>query len=337
MALTYKRVPLPAHTVRPIWKPENFGQNDLGVRKVKGVVLHTMQGTLWGTDGHFRNANVAALTDYGIDPATAEMLKWNEPQGGRQSGWASGPVSGAYGDGKAFLDEHNWDLNVVNRDQASIEIGGYFRVADGVGLTPLSAGAKRKIAQTIAHYYDQAELPYTAFPKVPKGYSFIRWHQEFTRGTGKLCPGSIVMDATDELIDIAGAILKDYQEDGVEGTPPPIVVPRFAPMIPPPAWIDWYTAIQVGNGIFYPVAKNYRVERKTNARQRASLSAPLVRPPFQPGEWFHAKYWVKDSNGETWYVTPGGTRIKASFTEAPTQPVREYKLVKLNATNPIQK
>lgn len=331
MALTYRKVPMADHTYRPIWKPDGFGQNNLGKRHVFGVVLHTMQGTLWGTDTYFRFSYVAALTDFGIDPATGEMLKWNEPWGGYQSGWASGPVSRPYGDGKRFVDEYG--INAVNRHQASIEIGGYFNAATGAGLTPLGSKAKRKIAQTIAYYYDQNGWDWTAFPNVPSGYSFVRWHQEFTIGTGKLCPGSIVMNATNEIIDIAGRILKDYQEDGVEGEAE-IIVPRYAPTILPPTWVDKDTAIQVGNDFFFPVGKDYRVKRKTNARQRASTRALYTRQPFQVGEWFHAKYMVKDTNGAQWYVTPGGHRIKASFTEAPEQPARSYKIKKITARNP---
>ena len=45
--------------------------------------LHSMVGTLWGTDGYFRNPEVQALTDFGIgqvagDDGLAEILQWND-------------------------------------------------------------------------------------------------------------------------------------------------------------------------------------------------------------------------------------------------------------------
>ena len=42
-------------------------------------------------------------------------------------------------------------------------------------------------------------------------YSFVRWHHEFTRGTGKFCPGKDVMEATDDILARARAIMKMYQ------------------------------------------------------------------------------------------------------------------------------
>jgi hypothetical protein len=62
--ITYGRVPHPPFTDRPITKPAGFGQDNLGRRLPKFVVLHRMLGSLWGTDGHFRLESTAALTDY---------------------------------------------------------------------------------------------------------------------------------------------------------------------------------------------------------------------------------------------------------------------------------
>jgi hypothetical protein len=208
---TFGNVPHPAFQDRPIVKAENFGQNNLGQRTVKGVVWHRMIGTLWGTDAYFRMENVAALTDYGIgveaqDGANNDglILRWNNPLG-VQSGWASGPVSGAYGDGLAFVNKYG--INAVNRDQASIEISG--KTYD----VPLSEKSRNVIAALTAYWADQYKIPHDKFPISDQdGFSFVRWHQEFTIGTGKVCPGKVVMDETNDLIERTRAVLKQYQE-----------------------------------------------------------------------------------------------------------------------------
>jgi hypothetical protein len=50
------------------------------------------------------------------------------------------------------------------------------------------------------------------YPKVPgKTYSFTRWHQEFCIGTGKICPGEVVMNRTDDIIARTIEIMKQHQ------------------------------------------------------------------------------------------------------------------------------
>ena len=218
MTLTFGRVPHPAFQDRPITKPEGAGQNNLGRRTVKGVVLHRILGSLWGTDTYFRRGDVNALTDYGIGVAAQDgaandglILRWNDPQG-YQSGWASGPLSAPYGDGLAFYEKYG--INAINRDQASIEISGFQN-------TPLSEASRTAIAALIAYWADQYRIPWDVFPIAPQdGFSFVRWHQEFTIGTGKECPFAVVMAETDDLIERARAILKRHQTGGTP-TPDP--------------------------------------------------------------------------------------------------------------------
>jgi hypothetical protein len=88
VAIAFGKVPHPVFRNRPITKPENFGQNDLGQRTVKGVVWHRMIGTLEGTFMHFSSPNVAALTDYGVgveaqDGAAKDGIidRYNDPLG----------------------------------------------------------------------------------------------------------------------------------------------------------------------------------------------------------------------------------------------------------------
>lgn len=211
MSIIFGRVPHPAYQDRPIAKPEGRGQNNLGYRMIKGVVWHRILGSLWGTDTYFRRSDVNALTDYGIGVAAKDgaandglILRWNNPLG-LQSGWASGPVNGAYGDGLAFVNKYGIDS--VNRDQVSIEISGD-------QLTPLSEKSRQSIAALTAYFADQYHVPWDKFPIIPHdGFSFVRWHQEFTIGSGKQCPFKVVMDETPALIERTRAILKAWQEN----------------------------------------------------------------------------------------------------------------------------
>lgn len=209
MAIEFGRVPHPTFSDRPITKPEGRGQNNLGKRSVKGVVWHRILGSLWGTDGYFRRDDVNALTDYGVGVSATDgaandglILRWNNPLG-FQSGWASGTYNGAYGDGEAFVQKYG--VNAINRDQASIEISGQY-------TTPLSEKARDAIAALTAYWADQYRIPWNVFPIAPQdGFSFVRWHQEFTLGTGKVCPGQVVISETPALIERTRAILKQYQ------------------------------------------------------------------------------------------------------------------------------
>src|SRR5215218_10390782 len=55
VSITFGQVPHPAYQNRPIWKTEGVGMNNLGKRTVKGVSWHRILGSLWGTDGFFRD------------------------------------------------------------------------------------------------------------------------------------------------------------------------------------------------------------------------------------------------------------------------------------------
>ncbi|MDQ3124871.1 MAG: NlpC/P60 family protein, partial [Pseudomonadota bacterium] len=208
----FGRVPPPAVQHRDI--QHNRAWDDLGPRRIKGVVLHRMVGTLWGTDGYFRGeAAGRALTDYGVGTEAAdgaahdgEILRWNDPRGQR-SPWASGPVSNPYGDGAAFVARYG--TGAVNRDLVSIEIGGNYD-------TPLSARAFESVAALVAYWADQARVPWTGFPiNQETGISFVLHHVEFTAGTGKICPGFVVSDATGRVIERVRAILRQHQTGGV--------------------------------------------------------------------------------------------------------------------------
>lgn len=211
-SLTFGRVPLPTFTDRRIPDAQNSAWDNLGKRAVKGVVLHRMLGTLWGTDGWFRGGGGAsALTDWGVDHRTAETLMWNSPGGYGASGvspnrapWASGPWNRPAGsDLICLVDKHG--VNVINRDLPSIEISGQQN-------DPLSEAAIKQIAAMIAYHADQAKIPWNVFPRNPHtGCMFIYWHWEACGKAYKGCPWGEVEKHYDRFVSLAQGIMKEHQ------------------------------------------------------------------------------------------------------------------------------
>ena len=313
MAITFGRVAHPGYSDRPISKPEGKGQNDLGQRTVKGVVLHRILGGLWGTDTYFRRADVNALTDYGVgvtgqdgEARDGEILRWNDPLG-RQSGWASGVVSAPYGDGLAFVNKYG--VNAVNRDQASIEISGF-------QTTPLSPVAFEEIAKLMAYWGDQYGIPWDVWPISPKdGFSFVRWHQEFTIGTGKLCPFSVVMGQTSALIERSRAILKAAQEEPV--TPPAPPKPLYAtPDVP-----DWFEAsllervgtdTKVDGVTWHAVRRNMSALKNANRYSSPDTASPKSGPKVLVRDKVAIERYFTDAAGRRWLVEDGGHFLTAA-------------------------
>jgi hypothetical protein len=300
MAITYGRVPHPGYLDRLIVKPEGQGWNNLGPRQPKFVVLHRMIGSLWGTDGYFRQPGVNALTDYGVGVAATDgadaagaIIRWNDPRGVR-AGWASGPVNGAYGDGLAIVTKYG--LNAVNRDGVSIEISGNYD-------TPVDGNALEEIAHLMAYWWDWMKIPHTSAPINPAtGISAVIWHQEFTLGTGKVCPGKVVMDATNALIARSTAILKAAQE----GTPTTATTPKPqttpAPQ-PPPAYPEgldaglaerWFGKVVVGDA-WYAFDPNGSLSRLWLAEGAKTGSYPALTSV----ETFGARTYWRFSSGLT--------------------------------------
>lgn len=228
--MTFGLVPHPPFVNRLITDAENSAWNNLGKKTINGVVLHRTLGTLWGTDSWFRRgAASTGLTSYCVGVAATDgaqyagvIFVWNDPRGYAYSGispnrapWASGPYSssGAFGDGKAFVQEYG--TNAVNRDQAAIEISGNYD-------TPLDEAARNSIAGIMAYWGDQAHIPWEVWPEWnDHGYSFVRWHVEFCGEAEKPCPGTVVRGETDDLIERARSIMRQYQGGAAPAPRPP--------------------------------------------------------------------------------------------------------------------
>ncbi len=315
--ITFGKVPKFGYTDRQSQtadKPEGVGWDNLGKRNPKAVVLHRMVGSLTGTDSWFGSPSVGSLTDFGIGIKAQDganysklIMQWNDPYGYR-AGWASGPVNGAYGDGLAIVTKYG--INAVNRDCISIEISGQY-------ATPIADDEFEEIATFLAYFWDQMHIPYDKAPINPAtGISAVLFHQEYTLGTGKICPGPVVMKAIDDLIARAVAIMKPYQAGTTAGeaTTPPVVT------VPEPTWSDpkpivelaTYTkadadsapdGIQTPWGLAVWVNDDIEAIRDTTRRQEPKLDALYVGPTLKKGGTGHALWLITRPNGERWYYS----------------------------------
>lgn len=313
MTIVFGKVPHPA--AREDWctDRQNKAWDNLGQRTVRGVVLHRMIGTLWGTSSWFKQGagKSPSLTDYGvgvgsIDGVTNDglILRWNDPTGAvrpgcspNRSGWASGPVNKPYGNGKAFLDDCG-SVSCVNRDQASIEISGNYE-------TPLSSKALESIASLIAYWADQAKIPWNVFPNIPgKNYSFIRWHQEFTIGTGKICPGPVVMKETPIIVERVKQILKSFQGEAQDSYVDPVAPPEYDG-----------TDKKVNASTFWACQRKVTVVVDSlPVLQYAGPTSKHTRAPHVRGDVVEVLYAILGFNNEPYWVTKNGSRILMSGT-----------------------
>ena len=327
--LTFHRVPKPG-MVDMTWiakqKIEGVGWDNLGQRKPKFIALHRMYGTLKGTDSYFAPANSPHLTAYAIGvlaidgkSLAGEIHPYNDPLGFR-SGWASGRVSKPYGDGKAIVDKYG--INAVNRDGVSIELSGYWD-------TPVDDYSWSEYVKLIAYWVDYMEIPHDSLPLNPHtGINAFVWHQEFTIGTGKVCPGSWLMNNTKRLYADVAAYLERFQTGGGAQLPPPSVpeVPKPTYASPVPiaelaAVSDVDTNAQLAivtreGDDFIFVGDMVEAIRDTPRLQYADARAPHVGPVIKAGEApFRADYLIKAGDGQWYYVTPYWTRVKAADTK----------------------
>src|SRR4030095_6491266 len=216
MAITYGNVPKPDMTISHLDYSNPMIGYSSQTNIIEGVVYHRMIGTLHGTDGWFHGGNAA--TAYGVGVISIDgsddaghIIEWIDPANGHYYGESSGPVNQPYGDGLKFVNR--FGTSRVNPQTIAIEISGNYD-------TPLDDPARDAIAALSAYFADQRKLAWDTYPEVPgQDRNFTHYHQEFCKGTGKECPGSVVMNEIGDIIDRTKAILKQYQESG-STTPP---------------------------------------------------------------------------------------------------------------------
>jgi hypothetical protein len=282
-----------------------------------------MQGNLLGTDVYFRIPTVAALTDYGIgvksiDGAALDgvIYRWNDPYG-YQSGHASGRVIAPWGDGLKFVQKYG--INAVNRDQVSIELSGNYGTA-------LTDKAREAVVALTAHFADQYGIPWDQFPIAPQdGFSFVRWHQEFTGPQEKECPGSVVMRETEALFELIRGRMKQYQEQPAGHGPETPDGSIYAS----PLTYPWLVRDVADEGIDRKIQQTkiyyfpgvYTAIEETPRNQHAGAGSPVIGPPIEKGTTFRADY-VFRSGGASWVLTPYGTRVRAAALEPKIQITR---------------
>lgn len=245
MSITFGNVPHPPFRDRLVPDAQTVAWGDLGPRSPVGVCQHSMIGSLWGTDGWFRRGSASdGLTDYGVgnDCDGPEwdgvIIRWNDPRGraatvnydggsGRVSanraGWANGGSDGLEGDGPLFV--RALGVAAINRDLVSIER------SDGGDLNrPMSAKQFESVCALSAHWFDQAHVPWDAFPVHPAhGIVTHFLHLEFAT---KNCPFPPVTSRIDEIQNRIRQILKTAQTQ----IPAPAPVPPAKPVTPNHDW-----------------------------------------------------------------------------------------------------
>jgi hypothetical protein len=312
--VVFGRVPKPNWIDQYIEKPAGHGYGDYGPRRFRGVVLHRMAGTLLGTRSHFRATSghgLDALTDWGIGGALDGDLdgvidRYNDPDG-RRSPWASGPAISP--DGKLLVngDAVDWyrkyalsdpaGVNIFNRDTEAIELSGQYD-------TPVTEKQYRALVQLIAWRLDsKMKLPWYVWPKNHDGVQAILWHGEIM-GWTKPCPGQVVIDLTDRLINDVRDYLRRYQEQATEmpQPQPPAQSPRPArPEDDPEVLKSWFGRLIVdGRTLTYsPKA----------AENPASISAIWRAHGEATGSYPRIAGYSELPDGTRVYEFDGGWRI----------------------------
>ena len=321
-SLTFGRVPHPPFQDRPIQKPANNGWEPCADRQIVGTCVHTMVGTLSGTDNYFRTPGTegytGALTDYGIGNGSdgdldGVIFRWVDPFGWGKNvrPWANGwgpEGPGLEGDGPAFV-QSGLDINAT---LISIECSD--------GRDPWGHRSPKQLeslAQLIAYIHDRVGVPWNAFPVNPRvGIVTQMQHYEFAQ---KDCPGSL-RNVTTQYQARVKELMRYYQEGRpLENGPIPISqggggseggLKPVAPSRPPK--FDG-TDKTVGKVVFHADPRTVTVAvEELNCRKFAGPSSPITRRPLRKGETFEVLYWVEGEpvNGEArWWVSKAGSRV----------------------------
>lgn len=206
------------------------------------IVWHKQQSppdsTLGHPTGYFTQHCCPALTDLEVNSVTGRMRRFVERGPGHDiAGWANGRISAPYGDALKYIQwkqsqPGGWNPNLANIMGEALEISGWFPSAPVTQDTPVLEPAIANIVQHAAARAHDYGIRWDTFPLIPEenNRSYITWHQEWTIGTGKTCPGPWVMQQTPAWIDRIRAVMKAYQTDGVSVIDLPEVPRKDDPM-----------------------------------------------------------------------------------------------------------
>lgn len=225
-------------------KVDGVGVDRIGARRRPGAtILHSMVGTLKGTDGYFPRPDTQALTDFGIGQTNhqgsgvAQIVQWCDIHGDLVP-WASGPVGPSRanpngrpeGDGPRFLATFGGPA-AVNTVGVAIEHDDTTRPDGSIGTLgqePVS------VYQWSATCWLQAWLHAEVFGQTADSYDWNLFHREICGSAYKLCPGARIADHVDEYQAAVKAIMRHFQE----GAPYPaggLVVAGLRLTLPPEA------------------------------------------------------------------------------------------------------
>lgn len=237
------------------------GYDWLGFRPFpKVLIFHRAQSpdSPYGTlEGYFHSRCCPALTDLEVNHRTGLAKRFVTIPGNSPSGWASGPISAPYGDGALFHKLYPYAVNTLGE---SCEILGRFRQPGTSSQTedPVLEPAKEWLAQWVASRAHDYGIPWYDFPiiKSELGRSYVTWHEEYTFGTGKVCPGETVKLLTPEIINRAREIMRKAQTMGDTPTPLPPATPMAPDGLPFPPGID-NGILSLMFGVVYGNGKRY--------------------------------------------------------------------------------
>lgn len=228
-------VPMPPITNHIVSLPPRQNGNGLNVnswrRRPGATILHSMGGSLRGTDGYFQQASCPALTDYGIGQTDhgngyAEIIQWNYIDGFVE-GWASGPVREPEGDGPRWLN-HIGGADKVNETGVSLEHDDSTQANGRIG----AIGAEPVTAfQWAASVWLQAWLHAEVFRQTDATFDWNLYHYELCGRSYKTCPNPRITNYTAEHQAAVKAVMAHFQR----GRPYPaggVVIAGLRIMVP---------------------------------------------------------------------------------------------------------
>jgi len=288
--------PFPPIIDRPL--PDKFGagMDNARTELTGNTTIHSMVGTLDGSDAWFRLPWVHAATNYGIggalDPGKDGVIyRWVATPGNRRP-WASGPWNHpGYGDGLAYVNTYG--IGGINGSSESIEESGQIS-------TPMTAKQWQStiwLCAAISH-------------KAGRGWEEFSWnmhHREFTTPAYKDCPFPRVYNYTEEYQRAIVNILKYYEgapmrEEfaviaGLKIALPLGQKPTTPPSSKPPEFVAF--------------AKPRRAKMHTATIRQYGNTTATILGTVQAGStlWFDGYYVGQEVNGDArWYVVDNDKR-----------------------------
>jgi hypothetical protein len=291
------------------------GYDWLGYRPFpKVLVIHRSQspnGVYVSEAGYYDSLCCPALTDLEVNNLTGHGKRFVNVPGNTPSGWASGPISVPYGDGKLFNDIYPLLVNVYGE---SCEVLGHFN-QPGTNITwddPVEEPAIQWLIRWIASRAHDYGIPYYDFPVIrsERGRSYVTWHEEYTFGTGKVCPGPIVKALTPRLINDARAVMKAAQTLGTDTINPE--QPDAAPDgLPYPEGIDG-GILALAFGVLTQGTKRF------SFNPAGVISKAWYKRGKETGSWpFLFDHFVDTENGREMFFFSDGSQIYRPDSHSP--------------------